>query len=196
MTPHQALHQHQQLCDELHALALEENRFLQQHQRVPDAPLLEKKRALLARLDEWLPDAGDLMPSPSPAETDRAILSLLGYEGARAIDAVAPKGVDSPAGRTLTIDYAHDGGPMIEARAQEFYGMARHPAIARGAAPLVVSLLSPAGRQIALTRDLPAFWANGYRDMAKDMRGRYPKHDWPEDPATARPHEGRTKKRL
>jgi ATP-dependent helicase HrpB len=160
-----------------------------------EGPMLDAA-TLLQRLDEWLPDAGDQMPAPSPAETERAILSLLDYDAMRAIDAIAPRGVNSAAGRTLDIDYTHEGGPLIEARAQEFYGMAKHPAIARGAAPLLVSLLSPAGRQIALTRDLPAFWANGYRDMAKDMRGRYPKHDWPEDPATARPHEGRTKKRL
>jgi ATP-dependent helicase HrpB len=159
------------------------------------APVLDEA-TLLQRLDEWLPEAGDQMPAPPPAETDRAILSLLDYDAVRAIDMIAPRFIDSAAGRSLGIDYAHEGGPMIEARAQEFYGMARHPAIARGAAPLLVSLLSPAGRQIALTRDLPAFWANGYRDMAKDMRGRYPKHDWPDDPATARPHEGRPKKRL
>jgi len=96
----------------------------------------------------------------------------------------------------LAIDYLKEGGPQIEARVQEFYGLSEHPAIMRGKVPLSVSLLSPAQRQIALTRNLPAFWSGGYRDMAKDMRGQYPKHDWPEDPANARAHVGKTKARL
>jgi ATP-dependent helicase HrpB len=79
---------------------------------------------------------------------------------------------------------------------QEFYGLARHPAIMEGRLALTVSLLSPARRQVALTKDLPGFWHGGYRDMAKDMRSQYPKHDWPDDPASASAHEGKTKARL
>jgi ATP-dependent helicase HrpB len=114
----------------------------------------------------------------------------------REIETLAPASIETPAGRRIAIDYDAEGGPRVEARVQEFYGLAQHPAILRDKVPLVVSLLSPAGRQVALTKDLPRFWREGYRDMAKDMRGQYPKHDWPEDPAKARAHAGKTKARL
>jgi len=78
---------------------------------------------------------------------------------------------------------------MISARVQDFYGLTRHPAIADGQVPLTVSLLSPAQRPVAVTKDLPGFWTGGYIDMRKDMKGRYPKHDWPEDPANASPRK-------
>lgn len=162
-----------------------------------DAPPLDEA-ALIARIEEWYPagrDAAALL-DPAPADVARAVFSLLGCDAARRVDALAPVSIAAPSGRALAIDYLNPAGPAVEARVQEFYGAARHPRIAGGAAPLAVSLLSPAGRQVALTKDLPAFWSGGYRDMAKDMRGRYPKHDWPADPAGARPHEGRTKKRL
>lgn len=154
---------------------------------------------LAARADEWLePLFGDppALDRPKPDQIARNLCALLGYECARALNAAAPLSVETPSGRSLAIDYLAEGGPMIEARVQEFYGIDAHPAVALGRAPLAVSLLSPGHRQIALTKNLPAFWSGGYRDMAKDMRGRYPKHDWPEDPANARPHSGKTKARL
>lgn len=154
---------------------------------------------LLARASDWLsPLFGDppTLDRPQADEIRRAILSLLPWAQAREIEALAPLSFEAPTGRRLPINYLAPGGPTLEARVQEFYGLRAHPSIARGRVPLSLSLLSPAHRQVALTRDLPAFWSAGYRDMAKDMRGRYPKHDWPEDPAAARPHEGRTKARL
>ncbi|MEK7266893.1 MAG: ATP-dependent helicase HrpB [Pseudomonadota bacterium] len=155
--------------------------------------------ALLDRAEEWLsPLLGDppSLSKPKAEELRRGVLSLIGWSLQRQLDELAPLGVETPAGRTLLIDYLHEGGPQIEARVQEFYGISEHPAISRGKIPLAVSLLSPAQRQIALTKNLPAFWSGGYRDMAKDMRGQYPKHDWPDDPASARAHVGKTKARL
>ncbi len=154
---------------------------------------------LVERDEEWLaPLLGDppSLDRPSSDQITRALSALIGFEKARKLDAAAPVTVETPAGRSLAIDYLAEGGPRIEARVQEFYGIDRHPSIIKGRLPLAVSLLSPAHRQIALTKDLPAFWTGGYRDMAKDMRGRYPKHDWPDDPAAARPHIGKTKARL
>lgn len=154
---------------------------------------------LLARLEDWLaPLLGDPpdIDRPGPDDLRRGVFSLLDWRLQREIEALAPAAIETPAGRRIVIDYAAEGGPRVEARVQEFYGLAAHPAVMRGKVPLVVSLLSPAGRQVALTKDLPRFWREGYRDMAKDMRGRYPKHDWPDDPATARAHVGKTKARL
>ncbi|MFZ5618207.1 MAG: ATP-dependent helicase C-terminal domain-containing protein, partial [Pseudomonadota bacterium] len=154
---------------------------------------------LLARAGEWLtPLLGDPpdFSRPSADQLRRALMSLLDWSAARTLDEIAPLSIETPAGRKLPVDYLDEGGPMIEARVQEFYGLAAHPAIMRGRIALAVSLLSPARRQIAVTKDLPAFWRGGYRDMAKDMRGEYPKHDWPDDPANARAHEGKTKARL
>jgi ATP-dependent helicase HrpB len=85
------------------------------------------------------------------------------------------------------IDYAAEGGPRAECKVQEAYGLSVHPAIAEGRIPLTLALLSPAQRPVAVTKDLPAFWRGGYHDMRKDMKGRYPKHDWPEDPSVATP---------
>jgi ATP-dependent helicase HrpB len=154
---------------------------------------------VLDRADEWLtPLLGDppRLDRPTGEQLRRCVLNLIGWKAARRLDEIAPTNVETPAGRSLAVDYRAEGGPRIEARVQEFYGLSSHPAIMGGALPLTVSLLSPAHRQIAVTKDLPGFWAGGYRDMAKDMRGEYPKHDWPDDPASARPHVGKTKARL
>ncbi|MFN0024138.1 MAG: ATP-dependent helicase HrpB [Parvularculaceae bacterium] len=154
---------------------------------------------LLANLNDWLAPLLGAPPSLDRVGDDavaRSIVSLLGWAAVRELDEIAPLAIAAPTGRMLTIDYTAGSGPRIEARVQEFYGMAEHPAILRGSAPLTVSLLSPGHSQVALTKDLPRFWREGYLDMAKDMRGRYPKHDWPADPASAHAHAGRTKKSL
>lgn len=155
---------------------------------------------LRERLEEWLPPLLGTPPRldrPQDGALRSALLALIpDWDLVQRIERDAPLSFTSPAGRKLPIDYLAEGGPRIEARVQEFYGLTEHPALARGHVPLTVSLTSPAGRPVAVTKDLSGFWAGGYRDMAKDMRGRYPKHDWPDDPSTARPHEGRTKARL
>ena len=154
---------------------------------------------LLARSDEWLsPLLGDPPSIDRPTADDlrRGVLGLLDWSLQRRLDDLAPRSIETPAGRLIDVNYRAEGGPRVEARVQEFYGASRHPSIMQGKVPLTVSLLSPARRQVALTKDLPAFWRGAYRDMAKDMRSEYPKHDWPEDPAAARAHEGKTKARL
>ncbi|MEO0981546.1 MAG: ATP-dependent helicase HrpB [Pseudomonadota bacterium] len=155
--------------------------------------------ALLEALDIWAtPLLGDppSLARPKEDEIRRALAAMLDWETAQALDTLAPLTLRTPAGRAIPIDYLAEGGPQAEARVQEFYGLAEHPRILGGRLALTLSLLSPARRPVAVTQDLPGFWAGGYRDMAKDMRGRYPKHDWPDDPATAAAHEGRTKARL
>jgi len=87
----------------------------------------------------------------------------------------------------VPIDYEAEGGPKIAIRVQELFGLARHPAIAAGRVPLVIELLSPAQRPVQITRDLPGFWRGSYAAVRADMRGRYPKHPWPDDPLTAAP---------
>jgi ATP-dependent helicase HrpB len=158
-----------------------------------------RERDLIDRAEEWLaPLLGDppSLSRPTADQLRRGVLSLIDWKLQRTLDEIAPTHVAAPTGRNLAIDYRVEGGPMIEARVQEFYGLSAHPTILRGRLPLSVSLLSPARRQIALTKNLPAFWSGGYRDMAKDMRGEYPKHDWPNDPASASAHAGKTKARL
>lgn len=108
----------------------------------------------------------------------------------------APLTLDLPSGQSVPVDWRDPRAPLVSARVQAFYGLVEHPRLAGGRVPVTVELLSPGMKPAATTQDLPRFWNAGYKDMAKDMRGRYPKHDWPDNPATARPHEGRTKKRL
>ena len=100
-------------------------------------------------------------------------------------DRLAPTQFTSPAGSTHPIDYAAEGGPRVELRPQALFGLATHPMVAGGRVPLVLSLTSPAGRPIQTTRDLPGFWAGSWADVAREMRGRYPRHPWPDDPAAA-----------
>jgi ATP-dependent helicase HrpB len=145
---------------------------------------------LIERIDEWLPPLlagkrrlGDIQP----AALESAIEQLLGYEASRRLGRLAPTEFVSPAGSRQAIDYAADSGPTVEVRAQALFGLAQHPMLASGQVPLTLAVTSPAGRPIQTTRDLPGFWAGSWRDVAKDMRGRYPKHSWPDDPASAAP---------
>ncbi len=154
--------------------------------------------ALLDAAEEWLaPLLGDPPSLDAPKEDAlrEALLSRLPWDDRQRFEKFSPRFIETPGGRRIEIDYLSEGGPSASARVQEFYGCAAHPVIGNNT-PVTLNLLSPAGRPVAVTKDLPCFWQGGYRDMAKDMRARYPKHDWPEDPASARPHEGRTKARL
>ena len=144
--------------------------------------------ALLAGLDQWLPllvagkrRLGDVDPSALGGVLD----AVLGWEGKRSVDRLAPSHYVSPAGSSHPIDYAAEGGPTVTVRVQALFGLAAHPAVADGKVPLVLSLTSPAGRPIQTTRDLPGFWSGSWSAVAKEMRGRYPKHSWPDDPAKA-----------
>lgn len=110
--------------------------------------------------------------------------ALLGWEGQQRLEALVPGHFETPLGRRIPIDY--DGeAPGIEVRLQEMFGVTRHPMA--GARPLRITLLSPGGKPVQVTTDLPGFWTNSYGDVRRDMRGRYPRHPWPEDPTQAEP---------
>lgn len=144
--------------------------------------------ALLARANEWLVPllAGKRrIDQIDSAALGDALRALIGWEAMKAVDRLAPPRFDSPAGSSHAIDYAAEAGPTVELRPQALFGLAAHPMIAGGRVPLVLSLTSPAGRPIQTTRDLPGFWAGSWADVAREMRGRYPRHPWPDDPAAA-----------
>ncbi|HUQ13905.1 MAG TPA: ATP-dependent helicase HrpB [Novosphingobium sp.] len=143
---------------------------------------------LLDTLDEWLAPLLSGKRRLDSIEGLRGVLDgLLGYPATREVDRLAPTHFTSPAGSTHAIDYAASGGPTVEVRAQALYGLGAHPAVAGGRVPLTLAITSPAHRPIQTTRDLPAFWAGSWREVAKEMRGRYPRHPWPDDPANAPP---------
>ncbi len=143
---------------------------------------------LLERLDDWLPAlvAGKRrLDALAPGALTEAIRNLVDWNDQRRIDSMAPSHFTSPAGSSHAIDYASEGGPRVELRVQALFGLAEHPVIGTERVPLVLSLTSPAGRPIQTTRDLPGFWAGSWSAVAKEMRGRYPRHPWPDDPAAA-----------
>lgn len=116
-----------------------------------------------------------------------ALKARLPYPLQRRLDAEAPTHFAAPTGTHVPIDYEADGGPKIAIRVQELFGLDRHPAIAGGKIPLLIELLSPAHRPVQTTRDLPRFWRGSYAAVRTEMRGRYPKHPWPDDPLAAAP---------
>ena len=123
----------------------------------------------------------------SADEFAAALAARLPYPLQRRLDTEAPTHFAAPTGSHVPIDYEAEGGPKIAIRVQELFGLDRHPAIAGGKIPLVVELLSPAHRPVQTTRDLPGFWRGSYAVVRAEMRGRYPKHPWPDDPLVATP---------
>ena len=111
--------------------------------------------------------------------------ALLPWNMKRRLDAEAPTHFSAPSGSSVPIDYDNAEGPKLAIRVQEMFGLDRHPSIAGGKVPLVVELLSPAQRPVQVTRDLPGFWRGSYAAVKADMRGRYPRHPWPDDPLKA-----------
>ena len=153
--------------------------------------------ALAAGIEDWLAPylAGAAGLADISSGTLQAALSaLLPHALSARLEAEAPTHFTAPTGSRLPVDYGAEGGPMVAVRVQELFGLTRHPAIAGGRVPLTLSLLSPAHRPIQVTRDLPQFWTGSWREVRAEMRGRYPKHPWPEDPAAA-PPTTRTKAR-
>ncbi len=143
--------------------------------------------ALVADLDDWLPAllAGKRrLDAVSGEGLTQALQNRIGWDGQKTLDRLAPARLETPAGSSHAIDYAAEGGPTVEVRVQALFGLATHPMLGDGT-PLVLSLTSPAGRPIQTTRDLPGFWKGSWADVAKEMRGRYPRHPWPDDPAAA-----------
>ena len=144
--------------------------------------------ALAATAAEWLAPmlTGKTAVSQIGADDlDAALATLLPYKLRRKLDSEAPTHFEAPSGSNVPIDYEAPEGPKLSIRVQELFGLNKHPSIAGGRIPLVVELLSPAHRPVQLTRDLPGFWRGSYADVRTDMRGRYPRHPWPEDPTTA-----------
>jgi ATP-dependent helicase HrpB len=111
---------------------------------------------------------------------------LLPWAKRQEMEGLLPSHFDAPSGSRLPIDYEAENGPALEVRVQELFGLDRHPSVAGGKVPLLLVLLSPAHRPIQTTRDLPGFWRGSWKEVAKDLKGRYPKHFWPTDPAAAR----------
>jgi ATP-dependent helicase HrpB len=121
----------------------------------------------------------------APDEFGAALGELLPWPLRRRLDAEAPTHFEAPTGSQVPIDYEAEGGPKIAIRVQELFGLDRHPAIAGGKIPLLIELLSPAHRPVQTTRDLPGFWRGSYAAVRTEMRGRYPRHPWPDDPISA-----------
>ncbi|MFO1400935.1 MAG: ATP-dependent helicase C-terminal domain-containing protein [Steroidobacteraceae bacterium] len=124
-----------------------------------------------------------------------ALEARLTHAQRRQLDELAPTHCLVPTGSRLRIDYAAEGGPAVAVRLQEVFGLAATPRIGGGAVPLVFHLLSPAMRPVQVTRDLASFWRNAYAEVRKDLRGRYPRHHWPEDPLAAAPVRGPKRRR-
>jgi ATP-dependent helicase HrpB len=145
---------------------------------------------LLATLPDWLDPY--LNGVSRRAHLDRidlaaALQGLLDWTLRQKLDALAPSHVVVPSGSRVPIDYANPGEPVLAVRLQEMFGLAETPRIAGGRVPLLIHLLSPARRPVQVTRDLASFWTNGYRAVKAELKGRYPRHYWPDDPLVAEP---------
>jgi ATP-dependent helicase HrpB len=146
--------------------------------------------ALAAQREAWLMPAlhdKTSLKEFSASDLSDALMTLMPWELRARLEREAPTHFEAPTGTMLAIDYEAEQGPTIAVRLQELFGLNTHPSIAKGAVPLVLELLSPAHRPVQVTRDLPGFWRGSYAAVRSDLRGRYPRHPWPEDPASAMP---------
>ena len=164
---------------------------------------LRHRVSFLRRVDESFPDLSDTALAASAAEwlashilgktalsqigaeeLSAALDQLIPWDVKRRIEAELPSHFDAPSGQRHPIDYEGEE-PVLSIRVQELFGLAVHPTVARGKIPLVVELLSPAHRPVQITRDLPGFWKGSWQAVKSEMKGRYPRHPWPDDPASA-----------
>jgi ATP-dependent helicase HrpB len=146
--------------------------------------------ALKAERESWLVPAlydKTSLKDFSASDLSDALMARLPWEQRARLDREAPTHFEAPTGTMLAIDYEAEQGPTIAVRLQELFGLNVHPSLAKGAVPLVLELLSPAHRPVQVTRDLPGFWRGSYAAVRADLRGRYPRHPWPEDPSSAMP---------
>jgi ATP-dependent helicase HrpB len=144
---------------------------------------------LESSLDEWLaPYLGDVTRRDHLARLDLATIlrARLDAAAVQALERLAPTHLLVPSGSRVPIDYAGDA-PSLAVRLQEMFGLTATPTVGGGRVPLSIALLSPAGRPVQVTRDLASFWARGYAEVRKELKGRYPKHYWPDDPHAAEP---------
>jgi ATP-dependent helicase HrpB len=145
---------------------------------------------LAARAEDWLAPfviGRASLAAITAEDLDAALAALLPYELSRRLEREAPAVFETPAGSRHALDYGAPNGPLLSVRVQELFGLASHPTLAGGRAPLTLELLSPAHRPIQTTRDLPGFWAGSWAEVKREMKGRYPRHPWPDDPAAAAP---------
>lgn len=146
------------------------------------------EQALLADLDAWLgPLLGRRLDAIDKGALAESLRNRLAWDDQQALEKLAPPEFRSPAGSTHAIDYEDEGGPSVEVRVQALFGLDRHPTFGQPPQPLLLKLTSPAGRPIQTTRDLPGFWRGSWRDVQRDMKGRYPRHRWPDAPWTEDP---------
>jgi len=156
--------------------------------------------ALLADLADWLgPHLAGLKSLDQVQRLDlfEPLLARLpgGWAQRQELDRLAPAALEVPSGSLITLDYADPAAPVLAVKLQELFGLAETPAVAGGRVPLLLHLLSPGGRPAQVTRDLRSFWEKGYFEVRKDLKGRYPKHPWPDEPMKHIPTK-LTKKRL
>uniref|UniRef100_UPI0027D303B3 ATP-dependent helicase C-terminal domain-containing protein n=1 Tax=Tahibacter caeni TaxID=1453545 RepID=UPI0027D303B3 len=146
--------------------------------------------ALLANLEDWLApylDGKSRIDALRADELSQALTGLLDFEQRRTVDAQAPVSIRVPSGNERRIEYAPGRPPVLAVKLQELFGLADTPRIAQGRVPLTLHLLSPAQRPIQVTQDLKGFWERTYPEVKKELKGRYPRHPWPDDPWTAAP---------
>jgi ATP-dependent helicase HrpB len=165
---------------------LDRVRFMRRHEGDAWPDLSNDK--LVETAAEWL--APSLAGRTSLAQISAddlagALRALIPHDLNRRLEKEMPSHFTAPTGSRLPIDYDAEGGPTVTVRVQELFGLDTHPSVAGGRLSLTLALTSPAGRPIQVTKDLPAFWRGSWTDVRRDMRGRYPKHPWPEDPRTA-----------
>src|SRR5690606_5824146 len=154
--------------------------------------------SLAAELDSWLMpwlDGVTRREHLAKLPLVDALAAHLGADRRRRLDELAPARLVVPSGSSIRIDYRSENAPLVAVRLQEIFGLVESPRIAGGRVPVTFALLSPAHRPVQVTRDLASFWRNAYQDVRKDLRGRYPKHDWPENPLEAVPSRGVRKRR-
>ena len=164
--------------------------FIHAHGLSEAIPRLDKA-ALLSQAEDWLePFLNGVRSIKALRSVDlaMALKSHIGWSALPELDRLAPAAYTLPTGKRVDIDYARPEQPAIEARIQELFSLTTHPTLGEGLVPLQVHLLSPARRPVQVTADLPGFWRGSYADVRKEMKGRYPKHHWPEDPANTLPH--------
>jgi ATP-dependent helicase HrpB len=142
---------------------------------------------LLARREAWLwplLEGVQALEAIADAALEAGLKTLIPWDRQRALDELAPARLATPLG-SAAIDYAAEGGPRVDIRVQELFGVTVHPTVGGGRTPLTLALLSPARRPVQVTKDLPGFWAGSWAAVRSEMRGRYPRHPWPEDPTKA-----------
>jgi ATP-dependent helicase HrpB len=146
--------------------------------------------ALLATLDDWLGPALDTQRKASDLaslDLGALLLARLHWQQRSALDALAPSHLEVPTGSRLPVDYADPAAPVLAVRLQEMFGCLTTPTVLGGRIPVTLHLLSPAHRPLQITRDLAGFWRTSYKDVQREMKGRYQKHHWPDDPEKAEP---------